>query len=129
MGSPRPRSVRSGAHVLYQHRLPQPRRPTSSGTTALYRSRYCCRMHIASLYMTNYQTNPSFTKILKLYNQIYDKYALYPLITKLQTLMSLYDQYMKKNNLEGELPTYIQCPFIFHPNTTNHTAKYVIITN
>ena len=104
MGSPRPRSVRSGAHVLYQHRLPQPRRPTSSGTTALYRSRYCCRMHIASLYMTNYQTNPSFTKILKLYNQIYDKYALYPLITKLQPITSLYDQYITKNNLHcGDL--------------------------
>ena len=49
--------------------------------------------------MTNYQVNLSFTKILKLYNQIHDKYALYPLIPKLQPDMSLYDQYITKNNL------------------------------
>ena len=48
--------------------------------------------------MTNYRSNLSFIKILKIRNQIHDIYAFYPLITKVQPITPLYDQYITKNN-------------------------------
>ena len=82
--------------------------------------------------MTNYITNFSFMKILKLYNQLYDNYSLYPLITKLRPITPLYDQYITQKQPTSRGPTYVHpslpSPLTIQPNTPNHMTNQGLLT-